>query len=81
MGEIPKQPIIGPTCRRSVYLARAPIWSVNSKVEQASHWTGLFSVNMKCLPVSLWRETVSEPNPLDNPNLRENQPGDSADLK
>ena len=35
---------------------------------------------MKCVPVSLWRETVSEPNPLDNPNLRENQPGDSADL-
>lgn len=35
---------------------------------------------MKCLPVSLWRETVSEPNPLDNPNLRESQPGDSADL-
>ena len=36
MGEIPKQPIIGPTYRRSAYLARAPIWSVNSKVEQAA---------------------------------------------
>ena len=35
---------------------------------------------MKCLPVSLWCETVSEPNPLDNPKLRESQPGDSADL-
>ena len=34
MGEILKQPIIGPTCWRSVYIARDPIWSVNSKVEQ-----------------------------------------------
>ena len=34
MGEIPKQPIISLACWRSVYIARAPIWSVNSKVEQ-----------------------------------------------
>ena len=34
MGEIPKQPIISLACWRSVYIARAPIWSVNSKADQ-----------------------------------------------
>ena len=35
---------------------------------------------MTRMPVSLWRETVSEPNPLDRLKLPANQPGDSADL-
>jgi len=35
---------------------------------------------MTHMPVSLWRETVSEPNPLDKLKLPANQPGDSADL-
>ena len=34
MGEIPKQPIIGPTCWRTGYIARDPIWSVNSTAER-----------------------------------------------